>query len=348
MTSVRNTAIAAHLAYACVLAGAVGIAGWQGHRAVGFDRQQPVSDGSLQRSYESGFAAALPSRGLSVEAFAALKLALFGELAEGAVMGRDGWLFTAEEFSPPQDDFDLGAELTQARAVLDPLGVKLLPVILPDKARIHADQLPRHRSAPYEDRFAAAQALLRAEGYEVVNTIDALTKTGFMRSDTHWSPAGARAVAAAIAAHLAPGDHGETGAFETQQTGDQPFRGDLTRFADTGRFARWTSLKPEQIAQFETQSMAEMDLFGDTRIPVVLVGTSFSARQAFHFEGFLKSALGRDVLNMAEVGQGPFRPMQGFLTSDVLKNSPPEIVIWEIPERYLSLDLSLNSIAKDL
>ncbi len=91
------------------------------------------------------------------------------------------------------------------------------------------------------------------------------------------------------------------------------------------------------MAKVTAESVGEAGdgLFGDAAIPVVLVGTSYSANAAFGFEAHLKVALQRDVLNLAEEGKGPFAPMKAFLDGDVLKNSPPKLVIWEMPIRYL-------------
>jgi alginate O-acetyltransferase complex protein AlgJ len=57
----------------------------------------------------------------------------------------------------------------------------------------------------------------------------------------------------------------------------------------------------------------------------------------WNFEGALKEALGADVLNVANQGEGPVRPMQEYLVSETLQNTPPELVIWEIPERFINV-----------
>ena len=41
------------------------------------------------------------------------------------------------------------------------------------------------------------------------------------------------------------------------------------------------------------------------------------------------------LLNLAEEGKGPIAPMRAFLQSDTLRDTPPEVVIWEFPVRYL-------------
>ncbi|MEN8821030.1 MAG: hypothetical protein ABF271_07985, partial [Abyssibacter sp.] len=63
--------------------------------------------------------------------------------------------------------------------------------------------------------------------------------------------------------------------------------------------------------------------------------TSYSADPLWHFTGALQQALGRDVVNFAEAGQGPFKPMARLLAGDDLQAAHPRLVIWEVPERYL-------------
>ena len=38
---------------------------------------------------------------------------------------------------------------------------------------------------------------------------------------------------------------------------------------------------------------------------------------------------------MADQGLGPLVVMDKYLENDAWKNSPPRLVIWEMPERYL-------------
>jgi alginate O-acetyltransferase complex protein AlgJ len=55
-------------------------------------------------------------------------------------------------------------------------------------------------------------------------------------------------------------------------------------------------------------------------------------------EAALEIALGRDVLNVAAEGKGPFQPMSDYLRSDTFKSTPPKLVVWEIPERFVDDD----------
>jgi alginate O-acetyltransferase complex protein AlgJ len=66
-----------------------------------------------------------------------------------------------------------------------------------------------------------------------------------------------------------------------------------------------------------------------------LVGTSYSANANWSFTPALMTALRRDILNFAEQGRGPVRPMRAMLDDPNLAESPPELVLWEFPIRYL-------------
>ena len=86
------------------------------------------------------------------------------------------------------------------------------------------------------------------------------------------------------------------------------------------------------------QPAAEDALFANTEVPVALIGTSYSANPNWNFVGALKEALHSDVVNYAEDGHGPILPMLSYLKSDAFKNSPPQVLIWEFPERYLPVN----------
>ena len=79
-------------------------------------------------------------------------------------------------------------------------------------------------------------------------------------------------------------------------------------------------------------------LLGDDSLAVTLVGTSYSAvskNNVWHFDGALSKALGTEVLNAAQEGKGPIVPMREYLKSQDRKDNPPQVVVWEIPERFL-------------
>ncbi|MBO9401195.1 hypothetical protein [Shimia sp. R9_3] len=296
-----------------------------------------VLSGAAQRQYESRFDNSFPLRSSLRQTWAALKFGLFSEMAEGAVAGTNGVLFTSEELLPPKDSQDFLTALRAAQAPIEAAGAELVPVILPDKIRMMPDALPRIRSAQFAERYDHLLQMIAAEGLRTLDVRPALSgPNAFMRTDTHWSPEGARNVAQALSNTLAGKISSQT-PFETRHTGTRRFDGDLLAFADTGIWRPYVGPAPERINTYDTQSAArqELGLFDDIKTPIALVGTSFSAREDFHFIGFLKSSLQAEVLSFAMEGRGPFTPMERFLADGQMTTTQPQIVLWEIPERYI-------------
>jgi len=300
------------------------------------DPSRGWANGTYQRGYEDRFETSVPAQESAVALWSAAKWVFFREPATGAVSGSGGWLFTAEEFSEPDSPRDLATELAQVADALAADSITLIPMIIPDKARMHANRLKRGRSEGLETRYDAALATIRKAGIIEIDLRKALRFEGsFMRTDTHWSPEGAQRAAATIATSL-----GDLTLPEAQVTtvakGAAPFDGDLLPFVATGRYRDRVGPAAEFINTFETNVTSSGGLFGASDIPVALIGTSYSAKAEFHFEGFLKQALQADVLNLSRVGQGPFKPMDAFLEERSNLSSLPSIVVWEIPERFLT------------
>lgn len=309
-----------------------------------------VIDGALQSAYEVGFTQSNPLNAMSVSAMAAFKFAAFKQAEPGAIVGKDGWLFTSEEFEVGMDFYEnlshSATEIARVQSVMDARGVTLIPVIVPDKADVYPEKLWVDRPFEVQSRRGHLMALLAARDVTALDAFDTLrpTKTkggGFIKDDTHWSPNGSRAVAETIAAHHAKLDIELTPATVTTTQGPTlNFDGDLLQFVPTGALRPSFGPAQNQIDTYTTTLTTEGGLFGDPSVDVALVGTSFSAKAEWNFAGFLQDALDADVLNFATLGQGPFAPMHAFLASDTFKNSPPKVVIWEIPARYTSKDMT--------
>lgn len=307
-----------------------------------------VLSGKAQASYEDSFAAANPLRDLSVNIWGAVKYNVFTQASSGALIGKNGWLFTNEELELKaehrQNLMASVQEISTAAKQLHNRGIQLIMVILPDKARIYADELPYERSVLLRDRYANLQHALKAQGLisiDAQKSLNAQRTKGdmFMRDDTHWSPLGASLVANAIAAQVDKTLWPQT-RVSTVQTNTVDYDGDLLRYIPTGGFRAFIGPEQSRLKRYETTVHSGAGLFGQAAIDVVLLGTSFSAKPEWHFEGFLKQALGADVLNLSQAGQGPFVPMRDFLSSDMLAKNPPKLVVWEIPERYTTLEPS--------
>lgn len=299
---------------------------------------QPVLGGHYQRAVESDFARNIPLRETSIRLWTALTYGVFGQTHSELVVGHDEWLFTAEEFRPADTDYDFVQEVSTTRDALAAEGIALVPVIIPDKARIYADHLPHRRDPELEVRYGRLLETLADLDLPTIDLVAPLidgrsiAKT-YMRTDTHWSPCGARIAATVIAEALEIS--GEVGDFSVHYGDPIAFAGDLNAFIDTGFLSDFIGPGPETISLPQTQSIGG-GLFDQPEIEIVLVGTSYSARPEFNFPGFVSRSTGLEVVSLAVEGQGPFRPMRSALAGGSLTELTPSIVLWEIPERYIS------------
>ncbi len=270
-------------------------------------------------------------------------------------VGRDGWLFLTEEFrsdivkgDPMATRLDL---LRDANARLQAQGVSLLVALVPDKARLHPDlPLPGGYPAYQQPRYRTALDGLRKRGVAAVDLYTPMAAASradaplYYRTDTHWNQAGARVAATAITAPVRQMNAcaGDT-TYATRQEGPVAERpGDLLRMmglADARLLPRPTPDReaPEITEATSAPSDGGMGLFGDVSVPVVLAGTSFSMRGNFH--GALQQATSCEVLNVARDGAGFLQSMASYLKDDAFRTAKPALIIWEIPERFLTLPL---------
>ena len=321
--------------------------------------------GPYERAMDDGFA----TRDAAVTLWATIGWALFHEGRYGVVVGRDDWLFTVEEFEqPPDADAIVAEKRTQVVAVQQRLaeaGVRLVVVLVPDKSRLYAEKLDGLARRPqHAGRYQAFRTALLDAGIAAPDLLAPLAAARpatatHMRTDTHWSPAGAMIVAEAVAAVVEdlpdPPPSLHRARFVTEVAAVAGHDGDLLRYLPLGGLRTVLLGDLEPLEQHRTRPAAGRGdlvdasgdgdlgslLFDEVAIPAVLVGTSFSAMDEWNFDGALKQALGMDVLNLADEGGGPMAPMAAYLAGDALRDSPPEIVIWEIPERYLPVDYDL-------
>jgi alginate O-acetyltransferase complex protein AlgJ len=323
--------------------------------------EAPLFDGSWAEAYEEAFNEGLIFREAAVTAISALDYSLFRVGLEGVLIGEEDWLYTTEEFLYYPDGAEEIANklrlIKNVRELLEVRDIELIVALVPAKARVYEEhlgrlRLPEHSRARYE----AFRARLLAEGIAAPDLAAPLQEAKdagevFLRTDTHWTPLGARA-AAQVLRDAAEGlglelDRGE---FTLRPAGEARYFGDLLNFLPLGNLQERLGPAPDIVARYELEEIEsdlESALFGDLSLPVVLVGTSYSAGEAWRFDEALQEALGLSVLNVALEGQGPMIPMLRYLQDPAFAESPPEMIIWEMPERYLPVRYDLEPYGRE-
>lgn len=282
------------------------------------------------------------------------------------VVGKNGWLFSQEEFfAPPDEDQAVSANLDRVVAIRNFLArhhIPLTVLVVPAKARIYEDKLADQHPTPVMEslypRFMTRlhKARINAPDLEPVLASRAdMAQPVFLRTDTHWTPTGAdlfaRRAAAAIRRRFnGPAWSWGQQSFATIRKPEIEHRGDLLNYIPVAPLFSELGPRPDHFSPRQTHIVSAGDsessaLFGNTTPDVVLVGTSYSANPLWDFPGALRRYLGHDLINQSEEGQGPFVPMVQYLQSDDFSEHPPSLVIWEFPERYLAQPLD-NETAK--
>jgi alginate O-acetyltransferase complex protein AlgJ len=300
--------------------------------------------GALTAKLDSVYRQSLPHREPAIGVIGALRYLAVGEGRKGMLSGSDGWLYTDEEIRPASHDLSLPLDrIARVRDLLAEEGVTLVIVPVPGKLDVHVAHSDPDTAANIVGIYDAFLTGLQARDVPVLDAraslrTEAQDGLAYFRTDTHWTPAGARAVAEGLA-DSGLVSQGETVFAVTAVTVDQ-FTGDLVTYVTNDDLAPLLGLSPEvatpYIATADAAGSDEVDIFADTAAgATLLIGTSYSANPAWSFAEALKLALGRDVLNLAVEGQGPVRPMMDYLDFADFRDTPPELVIWEFPVRYL-------------
>lgn len=320
-------------------------------------RQWPVGkavmNGAAMSEYEKkNLDPNVPWQKSSVNLWGGVNYKLFGEARDGAVIGKNGWLFTSEEFQTAKTDAaEIQNKVAYVKQVRDDLAkdnAKLVVALIPAKTRIYAAELgkvkqPAVWNGVYQDfRRQLEEADIPTPDLD--SAFQQAQKNGnqvFLRTDTHWTPQGAELAAALLAAtvrslnpDLPPAEYSVTQKPEIKR------KGDLLRYIPV---PDGQGPAPDSVQEPTYQRTDEGGggLLGDESLAVTLVGTSYSAEtkdNVWHFDQALARELGSPVLNMAKEGLGPIVPMREYLQSQERKDNPPQVVVWEIPERFLRVN----------
>ncbi|MCG8609222.1 MAG: alginate O-acetyltransferase [Pseudomonadales bacterium] len=321
------------------------------------DQQADWASGQQTSVYEKHYDKELPVREVGINIWAAIEYVLFREGRSGVVVGKSDWLFTEEEFrSYSIEDDKTQANLDFIKTVstkLEAEGIALIISTVPAKARVYPEYTGTESpSAAANARYAMFQQWLNANGIAHTNLLPPLTENKshhpmYLRTDTHWTPWGAQIAASTIAGEVRMRFPDLTGSspFKSTFTPEIEHQGDLFSYVPLGNWFAWLGPRPDTITPANTEKIESetqaLDLFGDDQtIEITLVGTSYSANPAWNFPGFLKEALAADLLDFSQEGKGPFEPMLDYLSSEEFQESPPALVLWEIPERFLPVDYS--------
>lgn len=264
--------------------------------------------------------------------------------------GKDGWFFRTQQDLKTEYRFrhENGTLIAKLSKILKDKNIDLIIAYPPTRGVV------AHQFAPISDTLAKGYnpAMVRrnyikmldemkADGVNMVGEPD--VKIGskyFFKADHHWTPDGASEMAQDVAAFAKTLPVYSALKKTEFVTTDLPAASTEPTFGAAIKKICGASVAPDNIITTQTAPAAKGDadsLLGDAAATeVVLVGTSNSKREVndLNFSGLLKEFLSVDVLNAAISGGGIAEAMSNYLASNHIKDTPPKILIWEIPGYY--------------
>ena len=265
------------------------------------------------------------------------------------VEGKDGWLFRARsdfatEFGPKPA---VMAMLKQFVDALDRRGSRLMMIYTPSRGLMERDKsvTPFNYSLALKN-YRQTLAEYRKMGVitpPLDQLIGQMAEDYYFKRDIHWTPAGSKATAK-LSAQLIKQEPFYSQLpdkqYSTQVSGYSPIDGSMHRAAiqlckQGYPMQYWNEYQT-------TETSGADDLLAEESSPqIVLLGTSFTALPKFNFDGFLREALGKDVMNVAMTGGEDRGAWLEYLPSDGFQKTPPKLIIWETPSHYSLSDKSL-------
>jgi alginate O-acetyltransferase complex protein AlgJ len=318
------------------------------------DASDLFMSGQLLRQFEDYYDKGFFLRNPSIELWASGQYLLFREGSSGVVLGREGWLFSNEEYRLPnayqQTLSSNVAKIAEVEKTLKAHNKRLILLPLPMKLDVYAEyatRAPDSRSLQLYGDFIAQLGHSRIEAAPLREVFLAQKDRQplFLRTDTHWSPFGARLAAQELARQ-----HPEligSATYSSHRVAEKNLAGDLSNYLQFAPGLAPEHFKPSPLTVFETlkdnQEVSADSLFGEAEQPIMLVGSSYTKIDDWNFPGFLKESLKSDLQTTAVEARGPYFAMQQFLQGEQLKNPAITTVIWEFPLRTLLSEEPITS-----
>jgi hypothetical protein len=288
-----------------------------------------------------------------------LRFALLHDPGDLTVLGRGGWLFYRPEvqylvepfrFADSAEGMNPVTAIVRFRDQLASRGIRLLVIPVPGKPSIYPELLSLRALSGGDLTQTHTQeliTLLHRQGVETVDLRDPLRRwrqqgAGYLKLDTHWSPAAARRTAELVAERILSSGLDVFGSTEfVVKTVSNPRRGDLVRMLQSPPLE--ASFLPERVECEQVSLKTSGELYtDDVSSPVLVVGDSFlqiyqtEGPRAAGFIAHLARALRRPLTSIVRA-VGPTMLRREVIDTPGLLTEK-KLVIWEFAERFIRFD----------
>jgi hypothetical protein len=283
---------------------------------------------------------------------------------EKALVGRDGWLF----YRPGYNDMlargtstvhprnDVVAAIVAWRDALAARGIQLLVVPVPNKESIYPDRLTRRVASGQTMMSATTRSVLARLKSANVECMDLFalfaearmnpaafgTAQLYLAQDSHWSPAGAKLAAQAVARRLIERGWAEPGTTEYRERAASVERlGDVLQMLQCPVIESRVALEKVPSAQvfradtsqaYEDEASSQILVLGDSFLRIYERDEPGSAGFSAHLAKELKQPL---TSLASDGGASTLVRQELFRRPALLRNK--RVVVWEFIERDIRL-----------
>ena len=275
-------------------------------------------------------------------------------------IGQDNYLFGNLNIfssfgSGTQDRLDRNLNtVVQIKQSLLKRKIQLVVVYVPFVGRIYPEGLPQEFKTPalLQTAFARSLKTWRQNNVFAPDLNEAFLRAKgaagnefplYLRQDNHWSTVGSLEAAKVVAASVnttfksvLAGLPEKTSSYQWLEPvlHEGNYYRSLTA-TERGKVVQ-ERFKPLKFTAAGGTAVGGNNLLSNDAPGVVLVGSSFSKLEELGFANGLAHFLRRDVLNVAQSGKSFWTPLLDYLASDAFVNTPPKLLIWEIPEEHFA------------
>ncbi|PDT80350.1 hypothetical protein [Sinorhizobium sp. BJ1] len=281
--------------------------------------------------------------------------------------GYDGWFFRKGDFETlyelPDDTLQM---LGRINSALKAQGVHLILVPMLPRAIAGSAFVPNGGMLSdflYDAHLAGEQfdlliETIRHRGIDAVNINEILKATPsfnpgnyYFKRDIHWTPEGARLVAAAVADRIRSLQDGREGSIEFETTQNSGGRLHKANFNAILNELCQSKIPPEDVNIYETKQrigslddLVEDETSAQTE-QVHVVGSSYTDELTpYHFNGFLKQFLKQNVGGFSVSGGGVNQSIYAWAQNSKGIGKKPRFVVWEFGDlddlRKLTTDMN--------
>ncbi|MFN8510914.1 MAG: hypothetical protein U0Z75_10235 [Deinococcaceae bacterium] len=282
----------------------------------------------------------------------------------GVVIGKQGWLFHIAEFGnytleTPQDSETKRITIEVISKLFAKRNIPLVLALIPAKIHLYESSLPPEMPLPdvVKNRYVNALQSLTSNGVNVPDLLTAFQKGQqdpierkypvYQKLDHHWSSRGALIAAQVIGNALRELPQLNDEAHAQIQLAAQPEEVYLeSSLIKRVPEALRSSFVPEAFIPYD-EVKSDPSLLGDEAFPIALVGSSASkGGRLWPFDSGIAAETQFNVLNAAQVGRGPWLPLEDYLRSSTYQESPPKALVWQLWEAFL-LDVDQGQLPKN-